>query len=702
MKQILVKEGQAYAADVTAPQPEKDMILVKTEFSCISAGTEMAGLQYSGSSMLHKIIESPELIALGLKMLKERGIKDTWVAAHGGNTLGSPMGYSASGVVVESGSKLFQKGDRVACMGVGYANHAGYIAAPVNLAVKIPDQVSFENASTAALGCIAMQGIRRADVKLGEYVVISGMGILGQLASRFALASGATVIATDIDDRRLSIAKKNGISYVINAKEDVVKEVNLITGGHGADSVIITASTNSDELISQSFQMCRRKGKVVLVGVTGLNIKREDMYRKELELLISTSYGPGRYDSGYEEKGIDYPYGYVRFTEKRNLESYFRLLASGRVNIDDIIEKIYPAEEATEAYNILKSGENRPLIVLLKYSEKEIEKEENQIQMNPSFCQIEGTVKVALCGAGGFAKGMHIPNMKRMPDKYCIYAIQSRTGSNAQALALETGAKYATTDYERIINDSDVDMVMICTRHNLHADMAVKALKAGKAVFVEKPMALTMEETDMVMQAAKESGSLFMVGFNRRFSKYAREVKKQIKNRKNPLIVSYRMNAGYIPQDHWTQTEEGGGRIIGEGCHIIDLFNYFTGSKASEISVNRLTPATDHVLGEDNCVITLKYEDGSICTLLYTGQGNSGYGKEFCEVYVDGKVFVIDDYKALKAYGANVKEIKTLTSEKGQFEELEYFYRALKKGNEYPIPLWQMEQATKLSIIGQR
>lgn len=702
MKQILVKAGKAYAADILAPQPEENMILVKTQFSCISAGTEMAGLQYSGASILHKIIESPELIAIGMKMLKERGIKDTWAAAHGGSSLGNPMGYSASGVVVESGSKLFQKGDKVACMGVGYANHAGYIVAPINLSVKIPERVSFENASTAALGCIALQGIRRADVKLGEFVVIIGMGILGQLASRFALASGATVIATDIDERRLFLAKKSGISYVINAKENVVKEVNLITGGHGADSVIITASTNSDELISQSFQMCRRKGKVVLVGVTGLNIKREDMYQKELELLISTSYGPGRYDSNYEEKGNDYPYGYVRFTEKRNLESYLGLLASGRVKIDDIIEKVYLAQEATEAYEVLKSGENKPLIVLLKYTEEEIEQNENQIQVNPSFKSIDGAVKVALCGAGGFAKGMHIPNMKRMSNKYCIYAIQSRTGSNAQALALETGAKYATTDYERIINDPDVDMVMICTRHNLHANMTVKALKAGKAVFVEKPLALTMEETDMVIQAAKESGSLFMVGFNRRFSKYAREVRRHVKKRRNPLIIYYRMNAGYIPCDHWTQTEEGGGRIIGEGCHIIDLFNYFTASKATEITVNRLAPVTDHVMGEDNCFITIKYEDGSVCTLLYTGQGNSEYGKEFCEVYVDGKIFVIDDYKSLKAYGENIKEIKTLTSEKGQFEELEYFYRALKKGNEYPIPLWQMEQATRLSIVGQK
>ena len=513
------------------------------------------------------------------------------------------------------------------------------------------------------------------------------------------MASGATVIVTDVDNRRLEIAKKGGVNYAFNASEDVVKEVALITGDHGADSVIVTASTNSDELLSQSFKMCRRKGKVVLIGVSGMNLKREDMYKKELDFLISTSYGPGRYDSRYEEKGEDYPYGYVRFTEKRNLESYLRLIADGKINIDDIIEKVYPVENASEAYEVLKNGENKPLIVLLKYSEKDCLQTDSYLYSNSSYRKNEGALKVALCGAGGFAKGMHIPNIKRMKDKFCLYAIQSRTGANAQSIALENNAKYATTDYDQILKDPEVDVVMICTRHNLHADMAIKALKAGKAVFVEKPMALSLEETDDIVRVAKETHSPFMVGFNRRFSKYVQEVKKQVINRKNPLMISYRMNAGYIPQDHWTQTEEGGGRIIGEGCHIIDLFNYLTDSKALEISVNKLSPNTENVSGEDNCFITVKYEDGSVCNLLYTGQGSNEYGKECCEIFVDGKVFVIDDYKILKAYGTKINEIKSLLPEKGQFEELEAFYKGIINGEGYPIPLWQLEQATKISIL---
>lgn len=701
MKQILLKKGNIYTTDVARPMIEKDMVLVKTAFSCISAGTEMSGVENSGSSIIKLAIEHPEYIPMGLNMIKERGIKDTWDTIQGKYELGSPMGYSASGIVVESGTDLFQKGDKVACMGVGYANHAGYIVVPKNLVAKVPDGVSLEHASTAALGCIAMQGIRRAEIELGDNVVITGMGILGQLACRFAVAAGANVIVTDIDERRLEISRSNGAEYAFNASGNIVDEVNKITGGHGADKVIITAATRSNDLISQAFNMCRRKGRVVLVGVAGMNLKREDMYRKELDFVISTSYGPGRYDTYYEEKGNDYPYGYVRYTEKRNLESYLKLLGSNRIDISDIVEAVYPAEEADKAYAALKNPENRPLAILIQYDEDRTDDVDGTVATNPNgYKKTEGKIKVALCGVGGFAKGMHIPNLKKMSDRYEIYAVQSRTGSNAQSVAVANNAKYSTTDYQKILDDSEVDMVMICTRHNLHAQMIVAAMKAGKAVFVEKPMALTEEETELVMKTAKETGVPFLVGFNRRFSKYAQEAKKAIANRKNPMIINYVMNAGYIPLDHWTQTEEGGGRIVGEGCHIFDLFNFFTDSRAESVSVNKITPNTDHVSASDNCVITVKYEDGSICTLTYTGQGNKECSKEVCQIIVDGSIIVIDDYKSIQGYGVKLNELKSVTSDKGQYEELLAFYEAMKNGDGYPIPLWQLEQATRISIMG--
>lgn len=702
MEQVLLKKGTIYTTKVERPRVEKNMVLVKTEYSCISAGTEMSGVTSSGKNVIERIIDSPALIERGLKMLKEKGFKNTLDAVQGNLDVGTAMGYTASGVVIESGTAEFQPGDRVACMGVGYANHAGYIVAPKNLTVRIPEGVSFEAAATAALGCIAMQGVRQADVKLGEYIVIVGMGILGQLASRMAVASGATVISTDLDSRRLAIAKDNGVSYILDAKEDCIKAVTDITGGYGADTVIITAATSSDEVISQAFQMCRRKGKVVLVGVAGMNLKREDMYRKELSFLISTSYGPGRYDTTYEENGLDYPYGYVRFTEKRNLESYLRLIREGKITVDDIIERVYPASEADQAYEALKATENRPLVVLLKYSEEvkrgKPENKEGNVQYKKPDSSV---INIALCGAGGFAKGMHLPNLEKMSDKYRLYAVQSRTGSNALGIAKRYRADYSTTDYEKILADPEVHMVMICTRHNLHAEMAIRAMKAGKVVFVEKPMALTEEETKAVVKTAKETGVPFMVGYNRRFSRYAVEAKRHTDKRINPLIISYRMNAGFVPKDNWIQSKEGGGRIIGEGCHIIDLFSFLTDSRIQQIFVNRISTYTDQITPEDNCVISLKYEDGSICTLTYTGQGGKDYGKEYCEIFFDGKTIVIDDFKAIHGYGVKVEDIQTSNSEKGQYEEMKVFYDKIMQGDGYPIPLSQMEQTSMACIMVQ-
>lgn len=701
MKQVLLKKGTVYTSEIAEPIIQKDMVLVQTVFSCISAGTEMTGVQNSGTPIIQRALSNPELMKKGLNMLKERGFKDTLNVVKGKYEVGTAMGYTASGIVLESGTAEFSEGDRVACMGVGYANHAGCILVPKNLVAKLPDGVSFQEGATAALGCIAMQGVRRADVTLGEFVVITGMGILGQLAVRFVIASGATAIVTDMDERRLSIAKKAGACYCLNAQTDVVDEVNRITGGHGADKVIVTAATNSDALLSQAFQMCRRHGRVVLVGVAGMNLKRDDMYKKELEFRISTSYGPGRYDTSYEEGGVDYPYDFARFTEKRNLESYLRLLAEKRIDISDIIEKVYPAERANEAYEALKASADRPLMVLLEYAHSDESLSSHQITANPDYQVPQGTIRVALCGAGGFAKGMHLPNLQKMKDKYSLYAVQSRTGANAQAIATKYGASYATTDYDQILQDKNVDMVMICTPHNLHADMAERALRAGKAVFVEKPMALTAEESERVIRAANENGAPLLVGFNRRFSRYMQEVHEIVKDRVDPMIVSYRMNAGFVPLDHWMQNEIGGGRIAGEGCHILDVFTYLTDSKAESITVNQISPKTDRITKTDNCVITVKYADGSICTLTYTGQGSKEYGKEYCEIFVDGKVLVVDDYKELRGYGVKTSGLKTPGSEKGQFEELEAFYNAIKQGDGYPIPLWQMEQTTVLSVMGQ-
>jgi len=702
VKQVLIKKGKAIVDEIPAPMVGPGNVLVKVAYSCISAGTEMAGVKSSGESLLYKAIRQPQNIKKGLNMIKQKGILKTRNILKSTFESSSPTGYSASGTVVEVGAQIkdIKIGYRVACAGAGYANHAEYIEVPENLVVKIPKDLSFKEASTVTLGSIAMQGVRRAEVKLGENIAIIGMGILGQLASQIVTAAGARLIAIDLNDRRLAIAQTDGAKDILNpTKEDIVDEVIKITEGYGVDSVIITAATSSNEPLAQAFQMCRKKGRVILVGVVGMEINREDMYKKELDFYISTSYGPGRYDSNYEEKGVDYPYHYVRWTENRNMQEYLKMLSEGKIKLNNIIEKVYEIEEATKAYHEFEKEENKPLIVLLKYKQDLENKINRKVEVNSQFKLKNDKIKVALIGAGSFAKGMNLPNLEKLKNFYNIYAIMSRTGSNATSIARQYKAKYATTDYQEILNDPDVNMVMICTRHNLHAQYSIEAMKKGKAVFVEKPMALNKKEMEEVFKTIQKTGVPYLVGFNRRFSKYAIEIKKHIKERINPMIINYRMNAGYIPLEHWVHNEEGGGRIIGEGCHIFDLFNYFVDSEIDYISVNSINPKTENISSRDNVVVTLKYKEGSICTLTYTALGDNSYPKEFLEIYFDNKIIIMDDYKSLKGYGIKTANINSKFSDKGHYEELIAFVQAIKDGAKHPIPLWQIEQATKISFV---
>ena len=687
-------------SDIPAPIVSDNGVLVKVVYSCISAGTEMVGVTESGKSIVKKAMEQPEKVKKALNMFKSQGI-DSIIGKV--KEMESPkfIGYSASGVVIGLGKNVLDLkiGDKVACAGAGLANHAEYIDVPRSLVMRVPQRVTMDLASTVTTGGIAMQGVRRADLRLGETVAVLGLGILGQLSVQILKASGCKIIGIDIDERRLNIAKETGCDYVINsAKYDVIKEVEKITEGYGVDVTIITASANSNEVLAQAFNICRKKGKVVLVGVVGNEYKREDMYEKELDFIISTSYGPGRYDPNYEEKCIDYPYAYVRWTENRNMEEYLRLVAENKIDLKPVIEKIYEIDKASEAYEDLKNSQDKPLIILLKYSEEQQEVKRKIIVKGESFKK-DGKINVAIIGAGGFSKSIHMPNLKKLSDIYNIYAIMSRTGANAKAIAEQYGAKYVTTDYDEILNDSDVDMVLICTRHNIHADMAIQAMKKGKAIFVEKPMALNREEMQEVLNTVEETKAPYMVGFNRRFSKYSVETKKYIKDRINPMIINYVMNAGYIPLEHWVHTKEGGGRIIGESCHVFDLFNYFTDSKVVSISVDSINPRGKNISQRDNVVATIKYEDGSLCTLTYTSLGNNSYPKEFCQIYCDGKIITIDDYKKINGYGVKLSNLESKCSEKGHYEELIEFAKAIKSEENYTIPLWQLKQASEISFL---
>lgn len=708
MIQAIIKKGKVLGEKTPAPNVSVGSVLIKVVNSCISAGTEMSGVTNSGKSLIKRALEQPAQVAKVINMAKSVGISKTIAKVKGTLDAGSATGYSISGVVIAVGDEVssLKIGDRVTAAGAGIANHAEYVDVPQNLVMKMPQNLDFKEASSITLGGIAMQGVRRADMKFGEFCVVTGAGILGLLAMQMLKLSGVRVAVLDLDESRLDIAKELGAEIVVNpTKEDPVKTIESWSGGYGADCILFTAATNSSTPLSQSFQMTKKKGKVVLVGVVGMEINRADIYAKELDFLISTSYGPGRYDKMYEEKGIDYPYAYVRWTENRNMTEYLRLLDTKQIQLDKIINGVYAIEDVTKAFESLQE-ETKPLMVLLDYGKVELEEIENYLSedkkviINNSKIVKKDIVNVALIGSGGFATGMHLPNIEKLSSKYKLHAVMSRTGHSAKSVAKQYGAKYATTNYEDILNDKEVDLVMIATRHDSHAELTLQALQAGKHVFVEKPLATNQEELNLIKdfyESDIKNKPVLFTGFNRRFSKYTNEILKHTLKRNNPLFIQYRMNAGFIPIDHWVH--ENGGRIVGEGCHIIDLMTALVDEKVVSISCESITPSNDKFLSDDNKSIVLKYEDGSVANIQYFAMGSKEFAKEYMEVHFDNKTIIMDDYKALKGYGIKVNEITTSLSEKGQFEELEVLYETLSgKADKWPIELWDMIQTTEITF----
>lgn len=706
MKQVLIKAGGVVVEEVPSPQVSRKNILVRVTNSCISVGTEMAGVKMSGLPLYQRALKQPENVKRVIEMMRDQGVKRTMDRVMGKLSAGSPTGYSAAGVIIELGEDVdgFSVGDRVACAGAGVANHAEVIDVPVNLAVKIPQELDTDLASTVTLGAIAMQGVRRAQPTLGETFVVVGLGILGQITAQILSANGCKVIGVDLDPRRIQLALDNGMDIGINPSlENYVDRVIKLTEGLGADATVITAATDSNQVISEAMQACRKKGRVVLVGDVGLALNRADFYKKELDFLISSSYGPGRYDPVYEEGGQDYPIAYVRWTENRNMQAYLDLLSKGKVKLNNLYRTPYSIEKANEAYEALKAGADKPLMVLLEYPERKGMRT-TRVTLQKQEVN-KGKIRVALAGASSFAQGMHLPNMIKLRDSFTLQAVMSRTGANAKAVATQYQAAYCTTEYDDIIEDDEIDLVMIATRHDLHASMALKALHKGKHVFVEKPLALSEKDLSEIenFYANRSGGPMIMVGFNRRFSPAAHAIRSLIANRTTPIIANYRMNAGYIPMDHWVHGPEGGGRNIGEACHIYDLFNSLVGtSKVEEITAYSITPSSRQWGRNDNFVATMKYADGSVCSLTYTAMGDKSYPKERMELFVDGKVIVMDDYKSVTVHGGRYKGWSSTSAQKGQFEELEALSVALLKGADWPIPLGDQLNASRTSLQVER
>lgn len=704
MKQGIVKKGKVLAENIPTPTVSDGSVLIKVAYSCISAGTEMTSVNTSKQSILQRALNSPEEVKAAVDFAKANGIKKTIQRVKGVLDGGKQTGYSASGTVIAIGKNVsnFQVGDKVAAAGAGIANHAEYIDVPVNLVMHTPKGMDLKHASTVTLGGIALQGVRRIDLKLGEICVVVGAGILGLLALQMLKKSGVQVIISDFDQKRLDLAKKLGADLIVNpSKDDLLKTVNEFSGGHGADGVLFTAATASSKPLSESFKMCRKKGRVVLVGVVGMEIERGDMYAKELDFLISTSYGPGRYDSNYEDKGLDYPYAYVRWTENRNMTEYLRLVNQNFIDVESLIDNIYPLEKITEAFESLQNSQEKPIIVLLEYNNSDETPDNSKVILNSKISKPKDIIQVGLIGAGAFAIGMHLPNIQALNKQFRLKAVMNRTGFKAKNVATQFNADYATSNEEDIINDPEIDLVLIATRHDSHANLVLKSLQAGKHTFVEKPLAIEQEELEKIKEfysSETPNKPVLMTGFNRRFSSVAQEIKSHTSKRTNPLFIQYRMNAGFIPADHWVH--EHGGRIVGEACHLIDLMTFFTESKIASISVEKISPNNEKISGNDNVSMVLKYEDGSVCNIHYFAVGSKQLSKEYMEVHFDEKTIIMDDYKSLKGYGIKIKEINSSRSEKGQKEELSCLYNTLSgKTNSWPIELWDMIQTTEASFL---
>lgn len=678
MKQLLVRKGSVIVADVPAPCVGARDILVRVRHSCVSIGTEISGIRSSSLPLWKRALKQPHPVKRVVQMVRDQGMRRIFNRVTGIPTVSTPIGYSAAGRVVAVGDQVanFVVGDFVACAGAGVANHAELIDVPVNLAVRLPTGLVTEYASTVTLGAIAMQGVRRAMPTLGETFVVIGLGVLGQITQQLLRATGVRVIGMDVDVSRIALARSLGMDHGIDGTEpDVAGRVRQLTAGCGADAVIITAAAGGNsEIIATAMRCCRKKGRVIIVGDVGLDLQRHEFYGKELDLLISCSYGPGRYDPVYEEEGQDYPLPYVRWTENRNMEEYLRLLAEGRISLAPLEPEIFPLENAPAAYAALQGNEKKPMLVLISYPVDESEPAKVVVLADSTTAKrTAGRIGVACVGAGGFAQAMHLPNLMKLGALYEIRTICSRTGSNALAVAKQYQATNATTDYREVLRDPTIDLVIICTRHNLHGSMTLEALRAGKHVLCEKPLALSLPELNEIEQFyadGNRSKPVLMVGFNRQWSPAFQCVKRLLKDRTSPLVAQYTMNAGYLPLDHWVHGTEGGGRNVGEACHIYDLFFALAGAPCVEIQVAGIPALGRQWARNDNFTATLGFADGSVCSLLYTAMGAKNYAKETLQVFSEGKVILLEDFKSVMVHGGTGKGWNSITQDKGQKAEL--------------------------------
>jgi len=683
MKQVLqnFKTGKIMLEEVPVPVCRQGGILVQTAYSLISAGTERGTVEMGKASLVGKAKKRPDLVKQVIDNLQREGLRATISKVTSRLDAWKALGYSCSGKVVESRTEDFKVGDRVACAGQDIASHAEYVSVPRLLAARIPENVSFADAAYTTLGAIAMQGVRQADLRIGESCVLIGLGLLGQLTAQILKAAGVQVFGIDINPSMVEKAKENGLDIAFERKDPAL-EIAIIdaTKGHGVDAVIITAATSSLDPIELAGRLARKKGKVVIVGAVPTGFSRENYYKKELELRMSTSYGPGRYDPLYEEKGTDYPYGYVRWTEKRNMEAFLKLVQEGKIKLDSITTHTFDIDNAIQAYDLILTRREPFLGILLRYHPDRPVSHSITLKASPS----QGKIKIGFIGAGSFAQAYLLPDMIKIDD-IDLVGVATASGNSARTVAERYNFKFATTDYHDIINNSEINTVFIATRHDLHGTLVLEALKAGKNVFVEKPLAISESEIDSIINFFKNNSTdevpLLMVGFNRRFAPFVQQIKKKLQI--GPIAITYRINAGYIPPNHWTQDMQvGGGRIVGEVCHFVDLAMYLAGCIPVSVSAV-LMDDPQHL--NDTLTINLKFQNGSVANICYFANGSKALEKENLEVYGNGTTAILNDFKALNIYAKKKKQYKSFSQDKGHKEEVEQFLKALKNGQPSPI-----------------
>ncbi len=697
-----LRSGKMRVEDVPPPTLRAEGVLVRVRRSLISLGTERAVIELANKGMVGKARQRPDLVAKVLNKAKQEGFWNTFKVIRNLMDSPIPLGYSCAGEVLAVGEEAteFSTGDRIACAGLNFANHAEIDYVPRNLAVKLPAGVAYDAACFVTVGAIAMQGVRLANLQLGDKIVVMGLGLVGQIVAQLARCAGATVIATDPDRSKVELAARLGAHHAVpDGQLNAV--VGEVSGSYGADAILVCAATKSNDPLRRASFLSRLKGRIVVVGDVGMDIERRGFFEKEIELIVSRSYGPGRYDSAYEVRGIDYPLPYVRWTEQRNMQSFLDLVARGSVDVTPLITHRFAITDAEAAYRVVTGEVDEHAIAMLLEYDGPAELPTRVALPTANASRLDRPIRLGVIGAGQFAKAILLPALAACKQLQ-VHAVSTASGLTARDVGQRYGAKFCTSNAAEVISDPEIDAILIATRHDQHGLLTAQAIRAGKAVFVEKPLAITPDSLLQVQAAIVASASpRLLVGYNRRFSPLAVKCKAFFANRVEPMFITYRVNAGTFPADHWVfDPKEGGGRILGEVCHFVDFICYLTGARPQRIFAEALPGNGPRTLMRDSVSIALRMTDGSIGTIHYLANGDPSVPKEYVEVFCGQRTAILDNYRSLSLHQRNKSATHRLFNQaKGHSEEIEAFVSAVVSGGPMPIDCETLIAVTQTTLL---